>query len=46
MHLVGRSKGRFTWAPLAGGWTKYRDLAAPEAATFQSQWRARSGAVK
>jgi L-lactate dehydrogenase complex protein LldF len=46
MHLAGRSKGRFTWAPLAGGWTKYRDLAAPEAATFQSQWRAKSGAVK
>jgi len=46
MGLAGRSKGRFSRAPFASGWTKYRDLAAPEGATFQSQWRARSGAVK
>ena len=46
LHLVGRGKGRFARAPLAGGWTNYRDLAAPESATFQSQWRAKSGAVK
>ena len=46
MHLAGRRKGRFSWAPLAGGWTKYRDLAAPERTTFQSQWRAKSGALK
>ncbi len=46
MHLAARHKGRFAWAPLAGGWTCYRDLPAPEGATFQSQWRARSGAVR
>ena len=46
MHFAGRSKGQFAWAPLAGGWTQYRDLAAPEQTTFQSQWRAKSGAVK
>jgi L-lactate dehydrogenase complex protein LldF len=46
MHFAGRGKGRFAWAPLAGGWTRYRDLAAPEQTTFQSQWRAKSGAVK
>jgi L-lactate dehydrogenase complex protein LldF len=46
MHLAGRSKGRFAWLPVASGWTRYRDLAAPEGATFQSQWRARSGAVR
>ncbi len=46
MHLAARHKGRFAWAPLAGGWTRYRDLPAPEGATFQSQWRARSGAVR
>ena len=44
MRLAGRGKGRFSWLPFAGGWTRYRDLAAPEGATFQSQWRARSGA--
>ena len=46
MGLAGRSKGRFAPLPFAGGWTKYRDLPAPEGATFQSQWRAKSGAVK
>ena len=46
MHLIGRGKGRFSSAPFAGGWTRYRDLAAPQGATFQSQWRGRSGAVR
>ena len=46
LHLAGRGKGRFAWAPLAGGWTRYRDLAAPQGATFQSRWRAKNGAVK
>ena len=46
MHLAGGKKGRFASLPFAGGWTRYRDLAAPEGATFQSQWRARSGAVR
>jgi L-lactate dehydrogenase complex protein LldF len=45
-NLAGRGRGRFKSLPLAGGWTKYRDLAAPEHATFQSQWRAKNGAVK
>jgi L-lactate dehydrogenase complex protein LldF len=46
MHVVGRTKGRFTWLPFATGWTRYRDLVAPEGATFQSQWRGRSGSVR
>ena len=46
LHLLGRGKGRFARAPLASGWTKYRDLAAPESSTFQSRWRAKSGTVK
>ncbi|MGB7975640.1 MAG: LutB/LldF family L-lactate oxidation iron-sulfur protein [Roseiarcus sp.] len=46
LHLAGRSKGRFASLPFAGGWTRYRDLPAPQGATFQSQWRARSGAVR
>jgi L-lactate dehydrogenase complex protein LldF len=46
MGFAGRSKGRFSWLPFAGGWTRYRNLAAPEGATFQSQWRAKSGAVR
>jgi L-lactate dehydrogenase complex protein LldF len=46
LHLAGRNKGSFASLPFAGGWTTYRDLAAPEGATFQSQWRSRSGAVR
>ena len=29
LHLAGRGKGRFASLPFAGGWTRYRDLAAP-----------------
>jgi L-lactate dehydrogenase complex protein LldF len=37
MHLAGRNKGRFASLPFAGGWTRYRDLAAPQgAAVFAS----------
>ena len=46
LHLIGRAKGRFSWLPFAGGWTRYRDLPAPQGATFQSQWRAKSGRVQ
>ena len=30
LHLAGRNKGRFASLPFAGGWTRYRDLAAPQ----------------
>ena len=46
LSLVGRRKGRLSWALLATGWTNTRDLAAPQGATFQSQWRGKSGALK
>ena len=36
---LGAAKGRFSMLPLAGGWTKYRDLAAPEGETFQAKFR-------
>jgi L-lactate dehydrogenase complex protein LldF len=45
LALVGRGRGRFGWVPLAGGWTRHRDLPSPQGATFQSRWRAKSGAV-
>ncbi|WP_454918936.1 LutB/LldF family L-lactate oxidation iron-sulfur protein [Xanthobacter sediminis] len=44
LGLLGRSKGRFSRLPLAGGWTKYRDFPTPEGDTFQAQWRARKAA--
>ncbi len=43
MGMLGRSRGRFTRLPLAGGWTKSRDLPAPQGQTFQQVWSARGG---
>jgi L-lactate dehydrogenase complex protein LldF len=34
----GRARGGFGWLPLAGGWTKHRDLPAPQGRTFQQLW--------
>ncbi len=39
--LLGRRKGRFRHLPFAGGWTRGRDLPAPQGETFQSAWRKR-----
>lgn len=38
--FAGR-KGRMGWLPFAGGWTRHRDLPAPESRTFMQQWRDR-----
>jgi L-lactate dehydrogenase complex protein LldF len=44
LGALGRKRGRFRRLPLAGGWTRARDLPAPEGRTFQMQWRrARKG---
>ncbi|MDA7947360.1 MAG: LutB/LldF family L-lactate oxidation iron-sulfur protein [Hyphomicrobiaceae bacterium] len=42
LSRLGR-KGRFSSMPLAGGWTRYRDLPAPQGKTFQQRWRERDG---
>ena len=41
MARLGRKRGRFSRMPMAGGWTRVRDLPAPQGSTFQSQWRKR-----
>ncbi|MFN3766504.1 MAG: LutB/LldF family L-lactate oxidation iron-sulfur protein, partial [Aliihoeflea sp.] len=34
LSAAGGAKHRFSWLPFAGGWTKYRELPAPEGRTF------------
>ena len=35
----GRRRGTFRYLPFAGGWTKYRELPAPQGRTFHQLWR-------
>ena len=40
LAALGRKRGRFSSLPLAGGWTRHRDLPAPPpGGTFTAQWR-------
>jgi L-lactate dehydrogenase complex protein LldF len=41
---AGRARGRFSWLPLASGWTRCRDFPAPHGETFQSRWKRREKA--
>jgi L-lactate dehydrogenase complex protein LldF len=42
LAALGRmTGGRFRRLPFASGWTRERDLAAPQGATFQTQWKKR-----
>ncbi len=38
---LGRRRGAFRALPLARGWTAYRDMPAPEGASFHQLWAAR-----
>jgi L-lactate dehydrogenase complex protein LldF len=38
LGAAGRGKGRFSSLPFAGGWTKHRDMPAPQGRTFQQLW--------
>jgi L-lactate dehydrogenase complex protein LldF len=38
---IGKKKGRFRSLPMAGGWTRHRDLPAPAGRTFIDQIRDR-----
>lgn len=43
MARLGKRNGRFKKLPLAGGWTRHRDLPSPQGQTFQQRWRADGG---
>jgi len=38
LGALGRGRGGFRSLPFAGGWTKHRDLPAPQGRTFQQLW--------
>ena len=38
-------RGRFAHLPFAGGWTRHRDMPAPQGRTFQQLWAARQAGV-
>ena len=38
LGALGRRRGKFSRLPMAGGWTRYRDLPAPQGKTFQQLW--------
>ncbi|KFB10988.1 LutB/LldF family L-lactate oxidation iron-sulfur protein [Nitratireductor basaltis] len=44
LSLMGGTKRRFSWLPFAGGWTRHREMPAPESRTFMQQWRDREAA--
>ncbi|MDI3323353.1 LutB/LldF family L-lactate oxidation iron-sulfur protein [Pontibacterium granulatum] len=39
MKKMAGKKGRINKLPLAGGWTDWRDMPAPEGQTFMDQWK-------
>ena len=39
LGAAGRRSGRFARLPLAGGWTKHRDMPAPAGPTFMALYR-------
>jgi L-lactate dehydrogenase complex protein LldF len=44
LAAFGRRRGRFRTIPFAGGWTKHRDMPAPQGRTFQKMWDDAGGA--
>jgi L-lactate dehydrogenase complex protein LldF len=41
LGLIGRGRGRVAFLPFAGGWTRHRDMPAPEGTTFMAAWAKR-----
>ena len=45
LGAAGKMRGSFKWLPFAGGWTKHRDLPAPQGRTFQQLWAEQQAGV-
>jgi len=43
LKTLAGSRGRLVSAPLATGWTKHRDLPAPQGKTFHDLWKEKQG---
>ncbi len=41
LEMMGGAKGRMRRLPLGGGWTRHRDMPAPEGRTFHDLWAER-----
>jgi L-lactate dehydrogenase complex protein LldF len=41
LGMLAMRRGRFRRLPLAGGWTRYRDMPAPEGRTFMAAYKAK-----
>lgn len=41
MAWLGRRRGALRYLPAGRGWTRGRDMPAPEGATFMTRWRRR-----
>jgi L-lactate dehydrogenase complex protein LldF len=46
LSALGRRRGGFKWLPFASGWTRHRDLPAPQRRTFQQMWAERQAGVE
>ena len=44
LKLLSRGRGKFAKLPLAQGWTRHRDMPAPQGKTFQQLWAEKKGA--
>lgn len=46
LSVLHFGKGRYSWMLFASGWTRHRDLPAPEGKTFFQQWHAQNSVKK